>query len=313
MSTLTTSDETLDDIMLAMDVVDTLRHEHIMVEKDLALEDRRENLIARLHDIYKAQGIDVPDAVLMDGVMALEEHRFSYTPPKSGVSTKLARLYIRRKVWLPLIYTFAFIIGSAWVVNFVGFVQPAQKEAARVEQLLTATLPEKLSTARNRALAIAATDPLKSRAEAIYRKGQSALNSKDADAANLAALELTSFATELEKDYTVRIVSRPNQYSGVFRVNDDAGAEGVRNYYLIIEAIDPTGKNIQVVITSEEDRKTREVSYWGVRVTEEVFNAVAADKQDDRIIQNDEIGQKTAGYLHPVFTVETAGGYILDW
>jgi len=72
------SNESLDDIMLAMDVVDTLRHEHIMVEKDLASENRRKNLIERLRGIYKAQGIEVPDSVLMDGVLALEEQRLIF-------------------------------------------------------------------------------------------------------------------------------------------------------------------------------------------------------------------------------------------
>ena len=49
----------LDDVMLAMDVVDTLRHEHIMLERDLSQEDRRETLITRLRDIYKAQGLSL--------------------------------------------------------------------------------------------------------------------------------------------------------------------------------------------------------------------------------------------------------------
>jgi len=47
----------LDDVMLAMDVVDTLRHDRALAARDMASVERREDLIARLRGIYKAQGI----------------------------------------------------------------------------------------------------------------------------------------------------------------------------------------------------------------------------------------------------------------
>ncbi|MCU0732029.1 MAG: DUF6384 family protein, partial [Hyphomonas sp.] len=59
--------------------------------------------------------------------------------------------------------------------------------------------------------------------------------------------------------------------------------------------------------------RTARVSRWGQRVSEAVFNGVAADKGDDQIIQNSVIGQKTVGYLSPQYTVETPGGAILEW
>ncbi|MDP3545150.1 MAG: DUF6384 family protein, partial [Phreatobacter sp.] len=42
----------LDDIMLAMDVVDTLRHDQKITERELAEGDREVDLIERLRDIY---------------------------------------------------------------------------------------------------------------------------------------------------------------------------------------------------------------------------------------------------------------------
>jgi len=307
------SEEKLDDIMLAMDVVDTLRHEHIMVKKDLAVEDRRQNLVARLRGIYDAQGIDVPDSVLLDGVMALEEKRFAYTPPKKGFGLKLASLYIRRKTWLPLIYMLSFILGSATLINYVGFVRPAAQSEARVERLLTKTLPSALSDARDRAVSVAATPELKNQAEILYQSGQSLIKEADAKGAETVSKRLTKFAQDLEQNYTVQIVSRPNEYSGVFRVNDDVGAENVRNYYLIVEAIDPLGKILTVNINSEEDRATDRVTQWGIRVPEDVFNVVAADKKDDRIIQNAIIGTKKRGFLEPDYKIKVSGGKILDW
>lgn len=306
-------DAKLDDIMLAMDVVDTLRHEHIMVEKDLAVDDRRQNLVSRLRGIYDAQGIDVPDRVLLDGVMALEEKRFAFTPPKGGIGLKLASLYIKRKTWLPLIYMLSFILGSATLINYVGFVRPALQSEARIEKQLKKTLPQALNETRARALSVAATSELKDEVEAIYQSGQTLILEKDVNGAESAARRLTELAQDLEQNYTVQIVSRPNEYSGVFRLNDEAGAENVRNYYLIVEAIDPLGKLLKVKIKSEEDRATKRVTQWGVRVPEAVFNAVAADKKDDRIIQNAEIGTKKRGFLEPDYTIKTSGGNILDW
>ena len=49
-----------------------------------------------------------------------------------------------------------------------------------------------------------------------------------------------------------------------------------------------------------------------MRVSEETFNAVAADKADDQIIQHAEIGRKPKGALAPVYEID-AGGAILEW
>ena len=61
----------LDDVMMAMDVVDTLRHRTRIVDMELNESAREEQLVARLKEIYGAQGIEVPDRILKDGVKAL--------------------------------------------------------------------------------------------------------------------------------------------------------------------------------------------------------------------------------------------------
>ncbi|MGB5297749.1 MAG: DUF6384 family protein, partial [Thiogranum sp.] len=68
----------LDDVMLAMDVVDTLRRRRRLVERELDAEGREQDLKQRLRKIYTAQGIEVPDHVLEEGVAALKEERFVY-------------------------------------------------------------------------------------------------------------------------------------------------------------------------------------------------------------------------------------------
>src|SRR5918993_998190 len=86
----------LDDVMMAMDVVDTLRHREDWVRRELDESGREEALIDRLRRIYSGQGIAVPDRVLEEGVRALEESRFVYAPPPEGLSKTLATLWVER-------------------------------------------------------------------------------------------------------------------------------------------------------------------------------------------------------------------------
>src|SRR3712207_2401533 len=86
----------LDEVMLAMDVVDTLRHREQWVERELDETKREAMLLQRLREIYRGQGIEVPDRVLQEGVRALEESRFTYTPPKPGPAVTLARIWVAR-------------------------------------------------------------------------------------------------------------------------------------------------------------------------------------------------------------------------
>ena len=66
----------LDEVMLAMDVVDTLRHRERIVERALSTEDQDRQLVERLREIYAGQGIEVSDAIIERGVRDLREDRF---------------------------------------------------------------------------------------------------------------------------------------------------------------------------------------------------------------------------------------------
>ena len=86
----------LDDLMLAMDVVDTLRHDQRLVERELSAASSDDAMIERLREVYKGQGIEVSDRVLEEGVKALKEKRFSYEPPRPSLARSLALLWIGR-------------------------------------------------------------------------------------------------------------------------------------------------------------------------------------------------------------------------
>ena len=89
----------LNEIMLAMDVVDTLRHQQSLVERELGTDDHDQALIAKVRKIYADQGLEVSDEVIASGVKALREERFTYTPPKKSFQLTLAHLYVHRGRW----------------------------------------------------------------------------------------------------------------------------------------------------------------------------------------------------------------------
>jgi len=301
----------LDDVMLAMDVVDTLRHEQNLLTRDLNVEDRRAALIERLRGIYEAQGIEVPDAVLMDGVMALEEERFKFVPAKPGFGTKLAHIYIGRKKWLPLVYSLMAVIFGAWAINYAAFVRPGQAETRRVSSLLDEALPKRLEDFKTRALGTNPQTDVAVRINNLANETETALQAKDVDLAQTRLNNLGDLTKTLEQSYELRVVNKEREPSGVFLTPKSGG--DIRNYYLIVQPIDGAGEIIRVLIEDEEYRKTIWSSKFGVRVPVDVFNAVAADKSDDLIIQNDILGRKEIGALEAGFNFERPGGYITDW
>ena len=298
----------LDDVMLAMDVVDTLRHDAILLEQDLSAPEREQQLIDRLRQIYKNQGIEVPDNILREGVQALDDHRFAYEPQKGGW---LSKLYISRGRWGRPVMVGLGMIALAVGLEYTFIEAPKQREVKRVERALSVDIPKALDMARQEALATAKTEPIKSKIQALYADGIAATEAGNAEVATRLSENLTHLNTELKQSYALRIVSRPGENSGVFRLHDDDAS--IRNYYLIVEGIAANGKPQMVTIISEEDQKTKRTNIWGVRVPKDVFYRVAADKKDDQIIQNAIIGTKKRGFLKPDYNIETSGGLIVEW
>ena len=302
----------LDDVLLAMDVVDTLRHREQLVLSELDAGAREAALLGRLKEIYAAQGIDVPEQILKEGVKALEERRFIYEPPKPSIAVTLAKIYIARGRWMaPLILAVIALgsLGAAWHLG-VAMPEQEQAEAARVE--LAQTLPSETGRLHGEVTALALEETARLRADALKADADRAIAAGDVEAARAARDGLALLQQDLAVVYDVRVVYGPGEArSGVFRIPEDV--PGGRNYYLIVEAVDPAGRLVEVPVSSEEDRRSDRVTRWGQRVSEAVFQLVADDKGDDQIIQNSVIGRKSQGYLSPQYTVETPGGAILEW
>jgi hypothetical protein len=303
--------QTLDDIMIAMDVVDTLRHREGLVRRELNEEDREADLIARLRKIYKDQGIDVPDSVLADGVKALKESRFVYTPPPPGWKRTLLTLWARRETFGKRAAALVALVAAGVTGYHVLVTRPAQlaDERARVE--ITQTLPKTLRQAHADVLAVANDDAAKQKANALLADGERLIRSGDRAGANKISGELTALRDELTRVYTLTIVSRPGESTGVWR--RPPGNSTARNYYIIVEAVAPDGRKLSLPVRNEESGVTETVTKFGVRVPQNVFEAVAQDKRDDGIVQRNRLGIKRRGVLAIDYLMPFEGGFITKW
>jgi hypothetical protein len=301
----------LDDVMLAMDVVDNLRHADQLVERELGTEERDRQLKERLRKLYAAQGIDVPEHILDEGVAALHEDRFVYRPKASGVGRSLALVWVRRGRWLKALAVaigILVLIAGGW---YFGVKLPAERQVAEQAREIGEILPRQMRNELDRILALSKVDEAKQQARALFTEGEAAVKAGDAQAARQKLAQLSSLREKLEQSYALRIVSKQGQQSGVWRV-PRLNPSG-RNYYVIVEAIDSQGRPVPLEVTSEEDNKTERVNTFGIRVDERTFNQVRADKQDDGVIQNNRFGEKQSGYIQPQYNFPTPGGNILRW
>jgi hypothetical protein len=295
----TASARPLDEVMLAMDVVDTLRHRQLVVEQELGSENRDEAMLDRLRAIYAAQGIDVPDRILHEGVAALREERFAYRPPPRSLATYLATVYVRRARYGAALAAVALVAALAWGVREATVVAPERALHRDLEQSYA------------RVIDVAAGDAARTRAEALWSAAQDAIARGDAADARAALGSLEELRVQLEQAYVLWIVAGADAVSGVWRVpdlNPDA-----RSYYLIVEALDASGRPVTVPVRNEETGQVERVSTWGMRVDEATFERVARDKLDDGIIQDRFFGEKRRGELEPDYAFETTGGAITRW
>lgn len=289
----------LDDMMLAMDVVDTLRRRQRLVDRELDEVGREDDLKQRLKRIYAQQGIDVPDHVIEQGVAALKEDRFTYAPPEGGPGRCLALIYISRGRWGKWLAGGAAAAVLAASANYFAFVAPQQ------------ALPDELDAAYQQALSISRSDNARATAKQLLDDGLAALRADDHKRADTALDELQALQKTLDLEYTIQIVNRPGLQSGVWRI-PDVNAKA-RNYYVVVEALSRNGERLEIDVDNEESGRSEKVSVWGLRVDENTFEAVKRDKLDDGIIENDRVGAKERGFLVPRFELPTSGGTITKW
>jgi hypothetical protein len=300
---------TLDETMLVTDVVDTLRH-GVDMPIDTRTAEADPALLARLREIYRQQGIEVPESVLRAGIAAMADARFAYVPPR-GPAAALARLYVSRHRWGPaaLAITLALVIGLGGY--FFGYrpYRAAQAEQARLE--LAEGLPAKMDTLYQAIYNETKVQSAAADAADLRDRGKDAAARSDRRGAEQAIADLEALRDKLEQAYSLRVVNRADVKPGfwTFPPNNSEAT----NYYLVVEALDPDGKVLSLPITSEDNGLTETVNHWGLRVPQSVYAAVMADREDDGTIQHDLVGIKQEGFVDVDYIVPVLGGTLARW
>jgi hypothetical protein len=137
------------------------------------------------------------------------------------------------------------------------------------------------------------------------------LEQLDKAATERSLSQLTALLNFGRSDLTVKVTTRSGVKAGVERTFNSSGG---KSWFLIAEAQNSAGEGVSVPIVSAEDGTKAMADLFGVRVTQQVFNQVKHDKQDDGHIDDPVLGTKRANSLHIVFTKADANpDFILKW
>ena len=417
------NDIKLNDVMLTMDIADTMRHSRLLVERELNADMRDQEMIDKVRSIYESQGIEVTDEIIEEAVAAIRDKRFAYRQAPSGLRTRLWHIYVKRGRWIKKVGVWFAAVLAAWGIhygvvtipqtkelnyqitqinqgivdaksgvsvqserlarirallkgekrqypvtlqdtadgirrdvvsdlqkaegllasaaefsqkadlkpgNFVEKKKPASDRLQQQQSLLEKAnnkitvaeeqilllqrldqVPQELKQLREHIKSVSAVPAATALSDDYYDEGFAALRSRDGQKIQKAIGKMKALLATIQSEYSLRVVSQPGQPSGVWR-SPDANSNA-RNYYLIVEAITPEGERLSVPVVSEEDGKTRNAAMWGVRVSAVDYQRIAADKQDNGIIERNLVATKKRGYMEPDYQINTTGGAITQW
>ncbi len=202
------------------------------------------------------------------------------------------------------------------IANVAGWsvdaTQQVERGAERVDtDHKRAEAEAALRQAHTYAMAVANEGAAKQRAAQLLTDGEHAIRRGDRAAMTRTSADLAALGEELIREYTLTIVSRPGESSGVWRRPPGDGQ--ARNYYLIVEPLAPDGTRVSIPVRNEETGAVETVSKFGVRVPEQTYQTVVQDKADDGIVQKNRFGVKRRGTLAVDYLMPFDGGSITKW
>jgi hypothetical protein len=359
------------DLIVASDIVDTIRNDERLIDHELGSEDRKKALKVRLKDMYKAQGMDVSDAVIEAAVSRSDAERFVFKPMASGLGRFVWTGYVRRNKYAirmsGAVALIVLVVVGYNAAQYQFVEKPALEAARNLELQITEVLPSRLKAVSDEALAsanrlqdevskseIAAQQTIVGSAlragdvfgaengiKSIEELGRnlketearrvlmaSAKQTVDVETAKVAALSVDANAREalnikiagiglaaesadaaslktairsynttltfVQSTYDIRIVDREGERTGVWRYWEPTGE---KYYYVVVEAIDRTGRAQSVDVKNVENGRTDNVRTWAIRVPQRTYEKVGADKQADGVVDNVKAGVKPAGSI----------------
>ena len=111
-------DVTLHEQMGAMAIVDDLRHRQLLVNEQLDLPRRREEVARKIRDYYQQTGISATDDIIERGVRQFFATRLIYEQPAPlGLGARMALHFLsQRKAYFKRSVIGVFVVGLGWAV-----------------------------------------------------------------------------------------------------------------------------------------------------------------------------------------------------
>jgi len=264
----------------------------VIQERQAALKERegfdREATIREIQVMYEELG-DLVDAETIE--KALDEYllqRYAFTPAPRGLRRNLALLYIKRgrvatRVLLPTAAAATLVWGG------FAYVEGRAQRMQEREAAALVTLEADVDRLNDAVLALAAEDLVRERAAGLDAQAESQLTAQNTGALRRTAQRFQNLHDLVAAEYRIEITG------GVW--GHHSNNRNVRSYYLLVRALDVDGQEVTVPIRSETNGATTRVRQWGERVPQDVYDRVAADKEDNGIIDDEEFGFKRRGFI----------------
>lgn len=273
------------EVLRVMDAAQVIHERQAALKEHEAFD--REVTIRDIQLMYEELG-DLVDADTIE--KALDEYlsqRYAFTPGPRGLRRNLALLYIKRG-WVATRVILPTAAAATIVWGAFAYVEGVNQRMQELEAAALVTLEADVERLHDALLASAAEDLVRERAAALDLQAESQLAAQDADALERTAERFQNLHDLVAAEYRIEITG------GVWRNFDNRNA---RSHYLLVRALDADGRPVTVPIRNEESGATRRVSEWGERVPQEVYDRIAADKQDNGIIDDEEFGFKRRGFI----------------
>lgn len=152
----------------------------------------------------------------------------------------------------------------------------------------------------------------KKRVDALAQAAFSAAAQLDAGRVKELAAQLEALLDFARLPLTILVADRDGVRSGVER---NYNASGGKSWYLIVEALDADGNNVQVPVRSVETGEQAWTEFYGVRVSREQYQAVKAEKQSTGHVESRSMGSKPANSLTVRYarTLKAQPDMITEW
>ena len=276
-----------EEILRVMDAARVIHEHQSALAKHESLD--REATIREIQLIYEELGDVVDQATIEKALDEYLSQRYAFTPARFGLSRSLAHLY----VWRGWIASRLFLPAAAEVALAWTGLEVLESREQRIQEAAAArlvSLETDVGLLHAAILETAAEDVALDRAAEFGLRAESQIVAGDEAGLAETLQSYEELHDLLVTEYRIVITG------GVWRVpNDNPNA---RNHYLLVRALGPDDQAVSVSIRNEENDRTEQVAEWGERVPQEVYNRVAADKQDNGIIDDEEFGAKRRGFIN---------------